>query len=66
MGLFVTITDGDWFNYLSAAAPLDEGNFWQPVAMWNSKLFSLASHVSIDFVSVHLHVRSENPKSLSK
>jgi putative restriction endonuclease len=28
--LFVAITDGDWFSYLSAAAPLDEVNFWQP------------------------------------
>jgi putative restriction endonuclease len=30
MHLFVGITDGDWFSYLSATAPLDEVNFWQP------------------------------------
>jgi HNH endonuclease len=30
MRLFVAITDGDWFSYLSSAGPLDEVNFWQP------------------------------------
>jgi len=30
MRIFVAITDGDWFSYLSSAGPLDEVNFWQP------------------------------------
>lgn len=29
MRLFVAITDGDWFSYLSCISP-DEVNFWQP------------------------------------
>ncbi len=29
MRLFVAITDGDWFSYLSSISP-DEVNFWQP------------------------------------
>ena len=31
MHLFVAITDGDWYRYLSARMP-DEVNFWQPSA----------------------------------
>lgn len=30
MRLFIGITDLDWFSFLSAAASLDEVNFWQP------------------------------------
>jgi putative restriction endonuclease len=29
MRLFIAITDGDWFSYLSSISP-DEVNFWQP------------------------------------
>jgi putative restriction endonuclease len=28
--LFVAVTDGDWFKFLSAQGGLDEVNFWQP------------------------------------
>jgi putative restriction endonuclease len=30
MRLFVGVTDGDWFNFLSALPDIDEVNFWQP------------------------------------
>ena len=30
MRFWVGLTDCDWFSYLSARAPLDEVNFWQP------------------------------------
>jgi putative restriction endonuclease len=36
MRLFVAITDGDWFSYLSSIQP-DEVNFWQPSGNVNFK-----------------------------
>lgn len=30
MRLFVGVTDGDWYNFLSALPDIDEVNFWQP------------------------------------
>ena len=30
--LVVAVTDGDWFNHLSASAGLEEVNFWAPSA----------------------------------
>jgi putative restriction endonuclease len=30
MRFFLAVTDDDWFSYLSAGAPPDEANFWQP------------------------------------
>lgn len=30
MKLFIGITDGDWYRFLSARPELDEVNFWQP------------------------------------
>ena len=32
MRFYVGITDYDWFSFLSAAAPMDEVNFWRPSA----------------------------------
>jgi putative restriction endonuclease len=56
MRLFVGITDGDWFSYLSASAPLDEANFWQPSgnvdfkALQPGEPFLFKLHSPLDFI----------------
>ena len=56
MRLFVGVTDGDWYNFLSALPDIDEVNFWQPSgstrfqALSTGELFLFKLHSPQNFI----------------
>ena len=54
--LFVAVTDKSWFDQLSASAPHDEVNFWQPSgttqfrALQPGELFLFKLHAPNNFI----------------
>ena len=56
VNLFVGITDGDWFSFLSAQPQLEEVNFWQPggsssfKALQRGELFLFKLHSPRNFI----------------
>jgi putative restriction endonuclease len=56
VNLFVGITDGDWFSFLSAQPQLEEVNFWQPggstafKALQPGELFLFKLHSPRNFI----------------
>jgi putative restriction endonuclease len=55
--LFVAVTDKSWFDQLSASAPHDEVNFWQPSgttqfrALRPGELFLFKLHAPNNFIA---------------